>query len=68
LGVDLVEVKTIVKMKKSILISIPVLFIIGGPLHFLFELAGESPVIGAIVPVSESPWEHLKLVFYPILI
>jgi hypothetical protein len=62
-----VEVKTIAKMKKSILISIPVLFIIGGPMHFLFELAGESPIIGAMVPVSESPWEHLKLVFYPIL-
>lgn len=56
------------KMKRSILISIPILFIISGPMHFLFELAGEFAVIGAIVPVSESPWEHLKLVFYPILI
>ncbi|MCM0650102.1 DUF6512 family protein [Clostridium swellfunianum] len=59
--------KSMLKMKKSVLISIPVLFIISGPMHFLFELLGEAPIIGAIVPVSESPWEHLKLVFYPIL-
>lgn len=59
---------TTVKMKKSILISIPVLFLISGPMHFIFKLVWEAPIIGAIVPVSESPWEHLKLVFYPILI
>jgi hypothetical protein len=56
------------KIKRSILISIPILFIISGPLHFLFELTGEPAIIGAVVPVSESPWEHLKLVFYPIMV
>lgn len=56
------------QMKKSILISIPVLFIIGSFMHFLFDLTGRVPVIGAFVPVNESPWEHLKLAFYPMLV
>ncbi len=56
------------KMKKSILISIPILFIISGLMHFLYEFTGKLAIIGAIAPVNESPWEHLKLVFYPILV
>jgi hypothetical protein len=56
------------KMKKSILISIPILFIISGPMHFLYDFTGKLSIIGAIAPVNESPWEHLKLVFYPILV
>lgn len=56
------------KMKKPILISIPILFILSGPMHFLYEFTGKLAIIGAIAPVTESPWEHLKLVFYPILV
>jgi fatty acid desaturase len=56
------------KMKRSILISIPILFILSGPMHFLYEFTGKLAIIGAIAPVNESPWEHLKLVFFPILI
>ena len=35
--------------------------------HFLYDLI-PSPVIGAVAPVNESLWEHLKIVYYPFLI
>lgn len=56
------------KITKSALLSIPILFIIGTPLHFLFDLTGRLPAVGAIVPVNESVWEHLKLAFFPVLV
>lgn len=55
------------KMRKSILISIPVLFIISAPMHFLFDFTGKLAIMGAFAPVNESPWEHLKLAFFPVL-
>lgn len=38
----------------------------GFPLHFLFELT-DSKIIAAVSPVNESPWEHLKLIYFPVL-
>ena len=53
------------KKNISAIISISVLGILG---HFLYELTGENKIIGLFFPVSESIWEHLKLVFFPSLI
>ncbi len=50
-----------------LLIGIPVLFAASYPLHFLFEWTGKPAVVGLIAPVNESPWEHLKLIFWPML-
>lgn len=36
--------------------------------HFLYEWSGENMFIGMIAPVNESTWEHLKLLFFPVLI
>ncbi len=36
--------------------------------HFLFFLTAEFAVIGAIVPVNDSVWEHFKVILYPMLI
>jgi hypothetical protein len=36
--------------------------------HYLYELSGFNPIIGLIAPISESPWEHTKLLFTPFLI
>lgn len=35
--------------------------------HFLYDLL-PCPFVGAFAPVSESVWEHLKIVYYPFLI
>ena len=42
--------------------------ILGGLLHFTFELSGFNPIVGAFSAVNESVWEHLKLGFWPILL
>lgn len=50
------------------LLGIPILFIAASPLHFVYEWTGDSVVAGLFTPVNESPWEHLKLTFWPILV
>lgn len=42
--------------------------ILGSLLHFTYEWSGNDPVVGAFSSVNESTWEHLKLVFFPMLI
>ncbi|WAJ26028.1 DUF6512 family protein [Lacrimispora xylanolytica] len=36
--------------------------------HFAYEWSGENPVVGLISPVNESVWEHMKLIFFPMVI
>jgi hypothetical protein len=51
----------------QILGAIFIIFV-GSFFHFLFEISGYLAPIGAIAPVNESVWEHLKLGYYPLLI
>lgn len=51
-----------------ILWGIPILFIIGTIMHFVYEWSGNSVVVGIFAPINESLWEHLKMVFWPMLI
>lgn len=41
--------------------------ILGSALHFLYGISGENPFAALIAPVNESTWEHLKLLFFPVL-
>jgi hypothetical protein len=41
---------------------------LGTLLHFVYEWSGKNPLVGLLCPVNESTWEHLKLIFYPILV
>ena len=36
--------------------------------HFVYEWSDDNFFVGLFFPVNESTWEHLKLVFLPILI
>ena len=56
------------RIKKNIIFSIPILFIIAVPIHFLYEISGKIKIIGAIMPVNESIAEHFKLATIPIII
>lgn len=38
----------------------------GSALHFAYDLC-PSPLVGLFCPVSESVWEHLKLLYWPFL-
>lgn len=61
------------KVKSSKLIEaqiIVILFslVLGTLLHFTYEWSGENAFVGSFSAVNESVWEHLKLVFFPMLI
>lgn len=36
--------------------------------HFIYEWSGYSVWAGLFTPVSESTWEHMKLLFFPMLL
>lgn len=40
----------------------------GTLLHFLFDWSGRLPPVGVISAVNESVWEHMKLLYFPMLI
>ena len=42
--------------------------VLGTFLHFLFELTGENIVAALFSAVNESIWEHIKLIYLPMLI
>ena len=42
--------------------------IMGSLFHYGYDLSGRNGVIGAIMPVNESVWEHLKLLFFPYIV
>ena len=41
--------------------------LVGTILHFLYDWSGKSPWIAPFSGVNESTWEHMKLLFWPIL-
>ena len=56
------------RIKRNIILSIPILFIIATPIHFLYELTGKIAIVGAITPVNESIGEHFKLATIPVIL
>ena len=42
--------------------------IAGVLLHFLFEWTGENIIVALFSAVNESIWEHIKLLFFPMLV
>lgn len=39
----------------------------GTLLHFVYGWSGQNEIVGIFAPVNESTWEHLKLLFMPML-
>lgn len=35
--------------------------------HFLYDWSGNNTIVGLFTPVNESIWEHMKLLFFPML-
>lgn len=42
--------------------------ILGSLLHFVYDWSSQNPIIANFSAVNESTWEHLKLLFFPMLI
>ena len=56
------------KLRNYIIFSLVFEFILGTLLHFTYNLSGNSLFVASFSAINESTWEHLKLVFFPMLI
>lgn len=54
-------------LNKKNLPSILAVAILGSLNHFLYDWTGGSSLAALFCPINESPWEHLKLLFFPFL-
>ena len=54
-------------LNKKDLPSILAVAILGSLNHFLYDWTGCSSLAALFCPINESPWEHLKLLFFPFL-
>ncbi len=54
-------------MKKRFILAFVLTALGGCALHFAYPLL-PYPLVGLFAPVSESVWEHLKLLFWPFLL
>lgn len=60
-------------MKKNNILKFTILsgifvMILGTLLHFIYEWSGGNNFVASFSAVNESTWEHLKLLFFPMLI
>ena len=54
--------------KKYVWIGFFFCLILGSLSHFFYQWSGDTPAVGLFSPVNESAWEHMKLVFFPVLL
>ncbi len=52
-------------IKKTHIWGFVFVLITGSLMHFLYDWSCQSVIVSFIAPVNESPWEHLKLLFFP---
>ena len=50
------------------IISAIFVILLGTFFHFTFKLSGENKIVAIFSSINESVWEHLKLIFFPMLI
>ena len=56
------------KTRNYQIISAIFVCIVGTLLHFTYEFFGENNFIASFSAVNESVWEHLKLIFFPMML
>ncbi|MCT4687291.1 DUF6512 family protein [Vallitalea sp.] len=49
------------------IVSAIAIILVGSLFHFLYEWT-ECTLIGVFSPVNESEWEHIKIMFYPVIL
>lgn len=55
-------------IKKFLTYSFIFTSILGTFLHFTYELSNNNVIVSLFSPINESVWEHLKLLYFPMLI
>lgn len=53
---------------KHTILGIAFTIVFGILSHFLYEFSGYNTLVGLISPINESIWEHLKLLFMPVIL
>ena len=54
-------------LKKYTITGIVIVSLLGTLAHFFYQWSGENPAAALFSPVNESTWEHLKLLFFPMV-
>lgn len=55
-------------LKRHTVLGILFVLLVGTLAHFLYDLSDHNHIIGLFTPVNESVWEHMKLLFFPMLL
>lgn len=55
-------------VKRLFILGFILVSIAGTLFHFLYGWTGQNALVGLFTPVSESTWEHMKLLFFPMLL
>ncbi len=55
-------------LRRYTIIGIVFVLITGTLSHFLYNWSGNNYIVGLFTPINESVWEHMKLLFFPMLI
>lgn len=55
-------------LKRHTVLGILFVLFVGTLAHFLYDLSDNNHMIGLFTPVNESVWEHMKLLFFPMLL
>lgn len=55
-------------LKNYTITGIVFVSVLGTISHFIYDWTGRNPVAGLFTAVNESTWEHMKLIFFPMLL
>ena len=55
-------------LRRYAIIGIFFVLTVGSLSHFLYDWTGNNHIVGLFTPINESIWEHMKLLFFPMLI
>lgn len=61
------EVFSMKNLRRYTIIGIFFVLSTGSLAHFLYHWSDQNNIIGLFTPVNESIWEHMKLLFFPML-
>lgn len=56
------------QLKRYTIIGAIFVTILGTLSHFFYDLSNQNFIVGFFSPINESTWEHMKLVFFPMLL
>lgn len=55
-------------LSRCIVTGILFVSVSGSLAHFLYEWTGKNLLVGLFTPINEAVWEHIKLLFFPMLL